>query len=172
MKTGRILLAIVLVQAAFLAGWAGYHERLQRTEPTVRLKVLPVDPRDPLRGDYMILRFAVSEHRGSETAGPPYGEVWVGLREQDGLHAIDRIVSTEVRPDDEDALTWVRAHARQDYAPPGTPPVTELIYGIERLFVPEGRGTPRFDRMEIEAAVGPSGRLFIKRAWLDGEVFP
>lgn len=172
MKAGRILFIIVLAQAVFLAGWAGYHEVLQRSAPTVRLKVLPVDPRDPLRGDYMILRFEVSEHRTAVEAEALHGEVWVALREKDGLHGIERIESGEVRPDDEPGLRWARAHARQGYAAPGTPAVTELDYGIERLFVPEGRGTPRFDRMEIEAAVGPSGRLFIKRAWLDGEVFP
>lgn len=172
MSTGRWLLAMVLVQAAFLAGWAGYHEMLQRNAPTVRLKVLPVDPRDPLRGDYMILRFAVSEHQGAGSAEDLFGPVWVALREKEGLHAIERIESAEVRPGDEDGVVWVRARASPGYAPPGSPPVTELAYGIERLFVPEGRGTPRFDRMEIEAAVGPSGRLFIKRAWLDGEVFP
>jgi uncharacterized membrane-anchored protein len=167
-----MLIMVVLIQAIFLSGWAGYHERLQRSAPTVRLKVLPVDPRDPLRGDFMILRYAISEHTLPDDRADLHGDVWVALREgEEGLHVIDEIVQMETRPADTDRQ-WVKASAHPAYSPPGTPGRIELNYGIERLFVPEGRGTPRFDRLEIEASVNASGRLFIKRAWLDGEIFP
>jgi uncharacterized membrane-anchored protein len=47
-----------------------------------------------------------------------------------------------------------------------------ITYGIERYFVPEGRGTPRFQLMEVEAAVSPAHRLYIKRVLLDGRPYP
>jgi uncharacterized membrane-anchored protein len=45
-------------------------------------------------------------------------------------------------------------------------------YGIERYFVPEGRGSPRFKLMEIEVSVSPEHRLYVKRVLLDGSPFP
>jgi len=169
-KARRLLLWVVAAQMIFLIGWAGYHEYLQRTAPTLRLKVLPVDPRDPFRGDFMVLNYEISRTTVPAKSAETQGRVWVALRVEEQWHVIDEIVWQAVRPPD-DGRIWVSAHAFSlRTLPEGTE--VQLRYGIEEFFVPEGRGTPRFDRMEVEAAVSPSGRLFITRAWLDGEIFP
>jgi uncharacterized membrane-anchored protein len=51
-------------------------------------------------------------------------------------------------------------------------PGSDIRYGIEKYFVPEGRGTPRFKLMEVEVSVSPAHRLYIKRVLLDGKAFP
>ena len=109
----------------------------------------------------MILRYAISEHTLSAGDSELYGEVWVALRNgDDGLHVIDEVIQADERPQDAERI-WVKASAHGGYAPPGTPGRLELVYGIERLFVPEGRGTPRFDRLEVEGELllHPSARF-------------
>lgn len=166
----RLLIWTVVAQMLLLVVWAGYHEYLQRTATTIRLKVLPVDPRDPFRGDFMILNYEISRTTVTSRHGEAHGNVWVALRSRDGWHVIDEVLWQSERPSN-DGRVWVLARAVQLRTGSEGSEV-QLRYGIEEFFVPEGRGTPRFDRMEIEAAVSPSGRLFLTRAWLDGEIFP
>lgn len=171
MTIGRKLCWLVALQALFLIGWAGYHEYVRRAAPVVKLKVVPVDPRDLLRGDYMILRYEISRHPAPPGWMPDRYSVWVGLREVGGLHRIERISTESGRPRDPE-LQWVFATVEPDSSINGPGTELRLLYGIEHFFVPEGRGTPRFDRLEVEAAISPLGRLQLKRVWLDGEIFP
>jgi hypothetical protein len=46
------------------------------------------------------------------------------------------------------------------------------VFGIEHFYVPEGMGTPRFETIEVEAAVSAARRLAIKRVLLDGKEYP
>jgi uncharacterized membrane-anchored protein len=171
MKTKLALIAVVVAQVVFLLAWAGYHEFVLQTAPVVKIKVRPVDPRDLLRGDYMILRYDISEHAAPAGWVGPTAEVWVGLRDVEGIHRIDEISPASERPRD-DARLWVHATAEGSAPSGGEATMVTLTYGIEHFFVPEGRGTPRFDRLEVEASVSPLGRLQLKRVWLDGEIFP
>lgn len=166
MRNVRWIWVIVAAQAIFLLAWAAYHENVRSTAPTVRLKTLPVDPRDLLRGDYMILNYEISRPgRAPKPAGGiGGGEVFVVLKPAGEHHVVDEILSEE--PADDDARLWVRANAW------GTPDNLRLDYGIERFFVPEGRGTPRFKTLEVEASVSASHRLYIHRVFLDGKRFP
>jgi hypothetical protein len=54
----------------------------------------------------------------------------------------------------------------------GGAPGSDIRYGIEKYFVPEGKGTPRFKLLEVEVSVSPAHRLYIKRVLLDGKAFP
>jgi len=171
MTTRRLYLILLALQVLFLAGWAGYNEYVRRTAPVVKLKVLPVDPRDLLRGDYMILRYEISRHPAPAEWTEAQRSVWVGLREVDGLHQIDAISLVPERPHDRERH-WVRATADRGGRSDDPDRTLRLRYGIEHFFVPEGRGTPRFDRLEVEASVSPLGDLHLKRVWLDGEIYP
>lgn len=165
MKTARWIWVVVAAQVLFLLGWAGYHETVRRTAPTVRLKTLPVDPRDILRGDYMTLSYEISRpDKIVQRAGALGEEVFVVLKLQDAHHVIDEILTVEPAP--EDSRQWVRA---TDWGAEDNP---RLDYGIERFFVPEGRGTPDFATLEVEASVSATHHLYIRRLWLDGKPFP
>ena len=164
-KLNQWLWVVVAVQVFFLLGWAGYHENVRNTAPTIRLQTRPVDPRDLLRGDYMILNYAISSWPkpavGSEALN---GEVFVVLKPEGAYQVIDAVLSSEPAADDKRlwvrATAWVRAETLR------------IDYGIERFFVPEGRGTPKFKQMEVEASVSAAHRLYIRHVWLDGKVFP
>lgn len=163
-KSARLVWLVVAAQVAGLLAWAGYHEVVRRTAPTVLLQTRPVDPRDILRGDYMILNYEIS--RPTNTVRKPGNwddEVFVVLKPEGKYHVIEEILSAE--PSAGDSRLWVRATNRGGE-------LTRLDYGIERYFVPEGRGTPTFKLMEVEASVSAQHRLYIRRVLLDGKRFP
>ncbi len=161
----RWLWVIVALQAVFLLSWAGYHETVRQTAPTLRLKGLPVDPRDILRGDYMTMNYEISRHPVPTGWEQGQSEVYVVFKTQDKFQMIDEILLSE--PASTDSRRWVVAQAYGDRKS-----TLRLNYGIERFFVPEGRGTPRFKTIEVEASISPTHRLYIKRMLLDGKQFP
>lgn len=164
MKLARCVWMVVALQVVVLLGWAGYHEWVRTTAPTVRLKTLPVDPRDILRGDYMILNYEISAAKAPSIDPRVNSRVFVVLKPQGAYHVVDTVL-TEPPPAD-DSRMWVHATAS------GKPGELTLDYGIERFFVPEGRGTPRFETLEVEASVSSAHHLYIRRVLLDGKRFP
>lgn len=167
----RWLWAIVAAQVVFLLAWAGYHEAVRHTAPTLRLKGAPVDPRDILRGDYMTLNYEISRYPAP--AGwkqGPAEEVYVVLKRQGAVHVIDQVLLNE--PDADDPRLWVVAQAYGIDFGADERTSLRLDYGIERFFVPEGKGSPRFKTLEAEVSVSPTHRLYLKKVWLDGKRFP
>lgn len=162
-RNARLFWCVVVAQAVFLLAWAGWHEQVRSRAPVIRLKTLPVDPQDLLRGDYMILRYEISN---AKPPAPPAGtaagatDLWVVLEPRDGFYAAVSASVTEpqVKPPQIAVKGW--------HGPRG------VTYGIENYFVPEGKGTPRFKRIEVEASVSPTHRLYIKRVLVDGQPYP
>ena len=128
---------------------------------TVWLKVVPVDPRDMFRGDYVILSYAMS--RSSNAAGwisrddvPPGTAVYVTLvPDEDGIH-----------------------HRADQYLP--APPPSGLYikgtrqawnrieYGIESFYVQAGTGldyeaAARTGTLSAEVAIGGDGQAGLKQ---------
>lgn len=150
---------IVAAQALFLLAWAGYHEAVRRHAPVVLLKTKPVDPRDLLRGDYMILGYEIADVPLPGDL-PQGGEVWVVLERRGEHHAA--VVASATEP--ALAAGQIAVRARREWR--------GVRFGIENFYVPEGRGTPRFKTLEVEAAVSPTQRLYIRRVLLDGAEYP
>lgn len=164
MKNARWVWLILGLQIAALLGWAGYHEFIRQTAFTVRLKTLPVDPRDILRGDYMTLNYEISRPDKAKIPSGGLGDqVFVVLKPGQGYHVIEEILVNEPTPDD--TRLWVRATTW------GAADNPRLVYGIEQFFVPEGRGTPEFKTLEVEASISATQHLYIRRLWLDGKAY-
>lgn len=163
-RTTRIFWGVVIAQLVFLLGWAGYHENLRQRAPVILLKTRPVDPRDLLRGDYMVLGYDIAGIKVSgadaDASSGSGRQVWVVLEKRGEYH---EAVSAAY---DMPALKPGQVLVVGDQTYSG------LQFGIERYFVPEGKGTPAFKRLEVEAAVSPTRRLFIKRLLLDGRAYP
>ncbi|OLB51361.1 MAG: hypothetical protein AUH99_07455 [Candidatus Rokubacteria bacterium 13_2_20CM_2_70_11] len=55
----------------------------------------------------------------------------------------------------------------------GRPQAVHVVYGIERYYVPEGKGTPpRGQKLEAELALTADGRPFLRRLFVDGRPYP
>lgn len=167
-----------LVQLGAVAMMVAGQAAILRNGVEVTLATAPVDPRDFLRGDYVILAYEISTLDGGK------------LEHVEPVQADDIVYVTLARADS--GLYEARALAKQ--LPAATPerPVLRgrvrssscsaldqckrisVDYGLESYFVPEGQGrvleTMRKERLQVVAAVTPDGRARIKRLLVDGEM--
>ena len=168
--------AVVLAQAVFLLAWAGYHEFVRQHAPVILLKGRPVDPQDLLRGDYMTIGYDINSARVEKfttQAGDGSGsgaDVWVLLAPREGYHVVMRASRDRLEPGLGQVI--VRGTLGDSWRPDPGSGTSRINYGIERYFVPEGKGSPRFKLMEVEVSVSPAHRLYIKRVLLDGKAYP
>ncbi len=175
MNRTRWFVLVMAMQAAFLLGWAGWHEHIRRTAPVILLKTRPIDPRDPLRGDYLRLSYDIStpplppdlraEGNRSPNASLHGGtEVCVVLARRGDYYEAMRVTRGEppLAPDE----IWVCGTLAD-------PRRGRVAYGIEDYYVPEGKGAPPFRaRIEVEASVSSSHRLYVHRVLVDGKNYP
>ena len=168
----QLFVAIVAVHAAFLLAWAGALEWGRATGTTIRLDVVERDPRDLLRGDYITLSYEISTlppaALESAAAIPPGGRVWVVL-EPDGptwrvAAAAPSREALALQPGQRLITGTVRSE-RRDSGP-------RVDYGIERFYVPEGKGTPPAGRMQAEVALSTDGQPQLLRLVVDGRPYP
>jgi uncharacterized membrane-anchored protein len=148
----------VLVLLSMVVSAAG--PLVARGSRTVLLRVVPVDPRDLFRGDYVILAYDVSRMPVAGALPGTSGQtVYVTLApEADGRHY--RGVSASVEPPTPapGALPYLRG----TLSGPG-----RITFGIESYFVPEGQGQPYEDaarsrKLSAQVAVAPDGQAALK----------
>jgi len=136
------ILAIII----FVVGSVVYQERILKQGDIVILEILPIDPRDLFRGEYVILRYAIEDDElvrsvvtDNETLSTIYLELELDNR---GVASVARV--STIIPDWGSGL-WLAGEVR---------------YGrvrfpmLEQYYVPEGAGLP-IERLgtEIHVAV-------------------
>ncbi len=173
------LLAAFVLQTALLAWMIVDRALLLKNGKEVRLSVIPVDPRDLLRGDYVILSYPISRIASDQVEGDDefyyYEPIYVTIVEApagwmataihkappaEGIYLKGFVESYNTREACEGVTTC------SDY---------QVAYNLEQFFVPEGEGreleTLRNDqRMSVDVAVAENGRAALKRLLVDGEV--
>lgn len=182
MMKGRFLLlaavAVSAIQSGILVSMIAGRAAILRDGTEIVLKVEPVDPRDLLRGDYVILSYNISllqpdlfEDLGADDSEGGPRDVFVRLAlDADGFHQavsarLDAPPLAEIREGEVDIRG--RIHYWTRFGP------SFVEYGIERYYVPEGEGLEIeqgiLDRdFVIKAAVAPSGAAQI-RSLHDGD---
>lgn len=168
MRKALIILAI-LAQLVVLAAMAGKRELVLAFGERIYLRTAPIDPRDPFRGDFVRLRYALNnvnlaqQRLSAERSSIGKGErVYAVLRPlPDQVYELDYLSDQPPR----DGL-FLAGRTVQDWrlARPGH---LAVKYGIEQLFVQQGRGLSIEQRqgrrgevqvpMEVEVAVGRDG---------------
>ncbi|MCP3379269.1 MULTISPECIES: GDYXXLXY domain-containing protein [unclassified Bradyrhizobium] len=171
--------AAILLQCALLVLMVVDRVRILREGREVTLQTRPVDPRDLLRGDYVVLGYDISQLPAGALAGQPTAErnpvVFVKLApDANGLY---QAVSVHAEPVTV-AAPEVLIRGRVSYSCGSTSRIfcdkLTIRYGLESYFVPEGEGRKleqarNQQKLRVVAAVLPSGRAAIKRLLLDGE---
>jgi uncharacterized membrane-anchored protein len=171
--------AAILLQCALLVLMVADRVRILREGREVTLQTRPVDPRDLLRGDYVVLGYDISQLPAGALAGQPTAErnpvVFVKLApDANGLY---QAVSVHAAPVTVTAPE-VLIRGRVSYSCGSTSRTfcdrLTIRYGLENYFVPEGEGKTleqarNQQKLRVVAAVLPSGRAAIKRLLLDGE---
>ncbi|WP_186396381.1 GDYXXLXY domain-containing protein [Stappia sp. TSB10GB4] len=138
----------------------------------VTLALRPIDPRDLLRGDYVILNPEIGQVQ-LET-GMPQGlasgdEVWVVVEPDD--EGISRAVAVLSAPPGDGRIAL---KGRVTGVPASASGALRVDYGLETFFVPEGQGIEiermPADRVRLVVAVADDGRSAPLRLMADGEV--
>ncbi len=171
---GLVLLALVEQRARILRGGA-----------EIRLRSVPVDPRDLLRGDYVILAYPISTVEADAAGQPAFerGErVYVSLgRDEQGFAKATGVTRGWPKAGDDTVVIAGRVtstsacatNADGDFDCSGRRNRLRIAYGLESYFVPQGEGkaieTTDKARIEVVAAVSSSGEAAIKRLLIDGK---
>ncbi|MGO4734923.1 GDYXXLXY domain-containing protein [Bosea sp. 2KB_26] len=161
--------------------------RILRSGSEVRLRTAPVDPRDLFRGDYVILNYDISTldlaglqgDRDFSRGDPIHVQLTAGT---DGFAR--PVGAYKIRPLASGTDVVIEGHVLTAGVCPraenGTVDCSRtrngvrVAYGLESYFVPQGTGlaierTER-SRLEVVAAVAPSGSSAIKRLLIDGKL--
>jgi uncharacterized membrane-anchored protein len=169
MKPLTKLAIVVAVQLLILLSILGFKQYTIWTGETVRLAVAPVDPRDPIRGDYVTLSYDISRLDPDELPGDRYpsGTVYVELRERDdGIW--EAVAVHEDRDREFDGTVLLKGDV-QYFGGRGN--TMNIEYGIEELFIPEGSGADiPWDRdVAVELKVDRFGNAVLRHLLVDGE---
>jgi len=155
-----------------------------RSGQEVRLEIVPVDPRDLFRGDYVVLGYRIGTvdlPKGATSSFSRGQKVFVTLRpdannksravaisaEQPAASGSDIVISGIVSSSS--ACPFNESGARDCKA--GTRAV-DVRYGLESYFVPQcdvNETATTEKALEVVAAVAPSGQAAIKRLLIDGK---
>jgi uncharacterized membrane-anchored protein len=179
---GKVVLALAIValaQTAVLASMVFDRTRLLKTGREITLPIVPVDPRDLFRGEYVRLGYDAGNVPVRVLEGPPprrNDPFYVVLEKKEGDAwspvKVSRAMPQEAPPD------RIVLKARAMWAWPKTYHANATIrvrYGIESYFVPQGEG-PRLEQLAREkklaalVAVDGGGNAAIKGLVIDGQV--
>jgi uncharacterized membrane-anchored protein len=159
MKTW-FLRIILMLQILGLAGLYAYHANLENNGKTYSLECHSVDPRDLLSGDYIFLRYAISAL--PETLANPGNDrgevVYVLLQSTGAVWEIGEV--SQVRPAGDVPYLKGRTYGGQIY------------YGIERYYVPEGKGKHVPTDLRAEIVIQQGGTAQLKRLYSAGKPWP
>jgi uncharacterized membrane-anchored protein len=150
----------------------------------ILLKVSPVDPQDPLRGDYVAfqyddissLPFYYTRDQNIRNGDTVYvvlsqsGKYWIGESFQKSKPPAGKLfikgkVESGGVENQPNIFSYQRSVSDQ----------LHIVYGIEQYFIPEGQGRNfNFLNKEVAArvAVDDSGNAVLKQIYVDGKPWP
>lgn len=170
----KLLIAVLALQSAWILGTSFQQERLLNVGREILLETQPVDPRDPLRGDFVRLNYTISNIPREKFSPVITGELRAGTTVYvavaplgtNGFWNVTRASLKKFSPDDNEVV--LRAKAQWNWLPGGD--VIRLEYGLEKYFVAEGTGNPR-GKLTVQAVVADSGKASIKQVFIDGKPY-
>lgn len=165
MKT-KALHLVLLLQSCFLLGATALNEFRREHGTAVLLETVPVDPRDLLRGDYITLRYKISDLELQKLDQPlsafkPGSSVYVLLEKEGEFYSARAASLSPVTASPGQVLIKGTCVANWDATR------LHVLYGIERYYVAEGKGNPS-GKVTVEAALSPKGTPRIRQVYVGG----
>jgi uncharacterized membrane-anchored protein len=168
----KLLVFILALQTLWLLGTVAVQEHALAHGRIILLETHRVDPRDPLRGDYLILNYQISDVP-TNLFSPPvkrdllYGtKVFVALAPgTNRFYEVVRASTHELTP----ATNEVVVCGRNDERWWGSNSV-HVVYGIENYYVAENTGNPT-GKLTVQAVVPASGHPKIREVFVDGKPY-
>ncbi|PTX59154.1 putative membrane-anchored protein [Melghirimyces profundicolus] len=169
MNRTRWLTILVLCQVLVLLGTAASYFAVNWWGTEIRLKTEPVDPRDPLYGDYVTLHYKISDvspDHWKREEPPENTPVHVLLTPKEGYWQVKSVHLNRPDPGKNEVVLKARASRGRSMGRGTSSPekTLHLEYGLERYYVPEGTGR-QFERarapLTVRVKVAPWGQARI-----------
>lgn len=177
-----LLAAVALLQAGFLAKMAYDRVSLIKYGREIALQVIPIDPRDVFRGEYVILGYDISQLQTPPDADARAEQkfargqaVFVTLQPNADGNWTSKALSSTYPADVAASDVVLRGTVRSRFARTAEGDTAVAIrYGIESYFVPEGTGkaledSVREKKIQALVAVGSDGTAALKGLVIGGE---
>jgi uncharacterized membrane-anchored protein len=170
----KLLILVLALQGAWLLGTVAVQEHALATGKVILLETARVDPRDLLRGDYLILNYKISDVPTNLFSPPvkkdlPYDtKVFVTLAPATNqFYVVVKASTNEFVPATDEVLlkgksTWPRRNASTNSI--------HVEYGLERYYVAEGMGNPT-GKLTAQVVVPASGHGRVKEVFVDGKPY-
>jgi len=170
----KLLILVLALQSAWLLGTVAVQEHALATGKIILLETERIDPRDLLRGDYLILNYKIS-NVPTNFFSPPVmknlpddTKIYVALAPATNqFYEVARASTNEFVPATDEVLlkgksTWARWNAATNSI--------HVEYGLERFYVAEGTGNPT-GKLTAQVVVPASGRGRVKDVFVDGRPY-
>jgi uncharacterized membrane-anchored protein len=172
--------AVAIIQVVLIVMMVVDRAQVLRDGIEVTLATRPVDPRDFLRGDYVVLNYDISAlPAGALKDTPSSGKgtvVYVKVAPKGNVYAAVSVHREPVPVTGDEVLIRGRAASGAGCGPDNSSFCGDLRirFGIESYFVPQGEGREienarNEGKVTVVAAVTRAGRAAIKRLLVDGE---
>jgi len=177
MKT-KIFMLVLALQCAWILGTTCQQERVLRAGKIILLETERVDPRDPLRGDYLILNYKISTVR-TNLFSPPLPKdlrdgtaVYVALAPRGEFYEAVRASLQPIAAGGDEIMLRGRSGWTGSFASwrGNLPGGIHVEYGLEHFFVHEGTGNPS-GKLTVQVAVPVSGRASLKQVFVAGKPY-
>lgn len=169
-----IIFAVIIFKVAILTGGTD-----------ILLRIEPVDPRDPLRGDYATFQYNISNldsYLVREQQLRNNDAVYVSLR-QSGKYWIAQGVQ-KTKPSD--GKIFIKGRVASGGAESQFDPLSyqrfgssriHIVYGVEEYFIPEGKGSGlnfwnRNQEAYARVVVDENGNAVLKQLYIDDKPWP
>ncbi len=168
----KLFILVLALQSAWVLYTVAVQERAWAIGKVITLETERVDPRDLLRGDYLILNYKISNvptnlFSPRVTRDLPAGtKVYVALEAHGEFFTVANASTNRFEP----SPSQVLLQARSAWQTWNATNAVHVEYGLERYFVREGTGNPR-GKLTVQAVVPASGRASIKQVFLDGKPY-
>lgn len=177
----RLLSAGILLaalQSAVIGYQVGERTYILRTGTEIKLKTEAVDPRDLLRGDYVVLNYPISRLRVGQLVGPlpttsKDVQFYVRLISDADGFAVVKEASVEPLPPEPDTVVLITEPVA--FVPGlGSDQTIAVRYGIERFYLPEGEGKAIEQQrnqgtVTVAARVSASGKVQLRQLFVAGQ---
>ena len=169
----KLFVLVLALQTAWLLGTVMQQEHALANGKLILLETRRVDPRDMLRGDYLMLNYKISDVPTNLFSPPvkkdlPYGtKVFVALAPgTNQFYVVTHASTNEFAP----AANEVLLQGKSAYGWWNATNSIHIAYGIENYFVAEGTGNPT-GKLTVQAVVPASGHPKIKQVFVDGKPY-
>ena len=170
----KLLILVLALQTAWLLGMVATQEYALGHGKAILLETRPVDPRDLLSGDYLMLRYKISDVPTNLFSPPvrkdlpPGTQIFVALAPgTNQFYVVTRASTNSFAPSSDAEVVLSGQSASRWWNATNS---VHVEYGIERYYVAEGTGNPH-GKLTARVVVPASGRAKLQQVFLDGKPY-